>query len=71
MNEQSIRWSIEVLSTIGEGYTQEETAQRLGLSRNQVKYVIEILQEAYQRFTAHAARSPSHRQSRGASSHAE
>jgi len=62
---------IEVLSTIGEGYTQEETAQRLGLSRNQVKYVIEILQEAYQRFTEHSARAPSHRQSRGASSHAE
>ena len=62
---------IQVLSTIGEGYTQEETAQRLGLSRNQVKYVIESLQEAYERFTAQAIRSPSRRQSGGVASHAE
>jgi len=62
---------IAVLSTIGEGYTQEQTAQRLGLSRNQVKYVIESLQEAYQRFAAHSARSPSHHRSGGVSSHAE
>jgi DNA-directed RNA polymerase specialized sigma24 family protein len=42
--------TIGVLSLMGEGYTQEETASRLGLSRNQVKYVIEIVQEAYMRF---------------------
>jgi DNA-directed RNA polymerase specialized sigma24 family protein len=43
---------VEVLTAIGEGYTQEQTAQRLRLTRNQVKYVIESLQEAYARFAA-------------------
>jgi DNA-directed RNA polymerase specialized sigma24 family protein len=43
---------VAVLSALGEGYTQEQTAQRLGISRNQVKYVVELAQEALQRFTA-------------------
>jgi len=38
-----------VLSRMGEGYTQEGTAEQLGLSRNQVKYIIELAQEAYAR----------------------
>jgi DNA-directed RNA polymerase specialized sigma24 family protein len=44
--------SMSVLSILGEGYTQEQTAERLGLSRNQVKYIIESVQEAYARFAA-------------------
>jgi DNA-directed RNA polymerase specialized sigma24 family protein len=63
--------SVAVLGALGEGYTQEETAQRLGISRNQVKYVVELIQEALQRFSAN---SPHHvdgaRQSNpGAASH--
>jgi DNA-directed RNA polymerase specialized sigma24 family protein len=42
--------TISVLGMMGEGYTQEQTAQRLGLSRNQVKYAVELLQEAYAKF---------------------
>ena len=41
-----------VLALMGEGYTQEETAEQLELSRNQVKYSIESVQEAYLRFSA-------------------
>jgi DNA-directed RNA polymerase specialized sigma24 family protein len=41
-----------VLSMMGEGYTQEGTAEQLGISRNQVKYIIELAQEAYARFAA-------------------
>jgi DNA-directed RNA polymerase specialized sigma24 family protein len=39
-----------VLTMMGEGYTQEETARRTRLSRNQVKYIIESVKEAYSRF---------------------
>jgi DNA-directed RNA polymerase specialized sigma24 family protein len=49
--------SVAILAAIGEGYTQEQTAQRLGLTRNQVKYVIETLQDAYARFAAQSGRS--------------
>ena len=48
--------TMSVLSVMGEGYTQEQTAERLGLSRNQVKYIIELVQESYAQFTAQAAR---------------
>jgi DNA-directed RNA polymerase specialized sigma24 family protein len=48
--------TMSVLSVMGEGYTQEQTAERLGLSRNQVKYIIELVQEAYENFTADTAR---------------
>jgi DNA-directed RNA polymerase specialized sigma24 family protein len=41
-----------VLRALGEGYTQEQTAQRLGISRNQVKYVVELIQEALARFSS-------------------
>jgi DNA-directed RNA polymerase specialized sigma24 family protein len=42
--------TVAVLSLVGEGYTQDQVADQLGLSRNQVKYVIEIVQEAYTHF---------------------
>lgn len=47
-----------VLSMMGEGYTQEETARRAGMSRNQVKYVLESVKEAYVRFAAEKPRLP-------------
>ncbi len=47
-----------MLAAIGEGYTQDEAAARLGLSRNQIKYVIELVQESLERFDAPARRSP-------------
>jgi DNA-directed RNA polymerase specialized sigma24 family protein len=43
---------IAVLTSMGEGCSQEETAQRLSLSRNQVKYIIALVQAAYERFAA-------------------
>jgi DNA-directed RNA polymerase specialized sigma24 family protein len=48
--------TMSVLSVMGEGYTQEQTAERLGLSRNQIKYIIELVQDSYAQFTAQAAR---------------
>jgi len=48
--------TMSVLSDLGEGYTQEQTAERLSLSRNQVKYIIEQVQGAYAGFTADTAR---------------
>jgi len=47
--------TIDVLSFMGEGYSQDEIAAHLGISRNQVKYTIEVVQEAYARFAAHTA----------------
>jgi DNA-directed RNA polymerase specialized sigma24 family protein len=44
--------TIAVLTLMGEGHTQEQIAERLTLSRNQVKYVIELVQESYSRFAA-------------------
>jgi DNA-directed RNA polymerase specialized sigma24 family protein len=46
-----------VISAIGEGHTQEQVAEQLGLSRNQVKYIIELVQDAYTRFAADADRA--------------
>jgi hypothetical protein len=54
---QKLSRSVAILAAIGEGYTQEQTAQRLRLTRNQVKYVVEILQDAYTRFAAQSGRS--------------
>lgn len=54
---QKLSRSVAILAAIGEGYTQEQTAQRLRLTRNQVKYVIETLQDAYARFAAQSSRS--------------
>ena len=44
--------AMSVLTLIGEGNSQEETAERLGLSRNQVRYIIESTQQAYSEFVA-------------------
>jgi DNA-directed RNA polymerase specialized sigma24 family protein len=44
-----------VLSMLGAGNTQEQTAEHLGISRNQVKYIVEVVQEAYERFAAISA----------------
>jgi DNA-binding NarL/FixJ family response regulator len=52
---QKFSRTMSVLSVMGEGYTQEQTAERLSLSRNQVKYIIELVQEAYAQFTAETA----------------
>jgi DNA-directed RNA polymerase specialized sigma24 family protein len=52
---QKFSKTMSVLSVMGEGYTQEQTAERLGLSRNQVKYIIELVQEAYAHFTTDTA----------------
>jgi DNA-directed RNA polymerase specialized sigma24 family protein len=61
--------TISVLSMMGEGYTQERTAERLGLSRNQVKYIIALVQEAYARFAAASERSSTPILSMGEQSH--
>jgi len=42
--------TMSVLSLLGEGYTQQQTAEQLGLSRNQVKYIVELVQVAYASF---------------------
>jgi DNA-directed RNA polymerase specialized sigma24 family protein len=44
-----------VLSMLGAGNTQEQIAEHLGISRNQVKYIVEVVQEAYERFAAVSA----------------
>jgi DNA-directed RNA polymerase specialized sigma24 family protein len=47
---------LTILSMRIEGQTQEEIAEALGISRNQVKYVVELVQAAYEQFCASAAR---------------
>ena len=49
-----------VLSSLGEGYTQEQTAERLDISRNQVKYIVEQMQEVYARFAGASPTSGAH-----------
>jgi DNA-directed RNA polymerase specialized sigma24 family protein len=41
-----------VLSLLGEGHTQDAIAERLKITRNQVKYVVESVQESYLQFSA-------------------
>lgn len=41
---------MDVLCLCGQDFTQEEIAQALGITRNQVKYVIESVQAAYETF---------------------
>jgi DNA-directed RNA polymerase specialized sigma24 family protein len=50
---------MSVLSMRIEGHTQEAIAESLGLTRNQVKYMTEHVQDAYQQFCAAALRMPS------------
>jgi DNA-directed RNA polymerase specialized sigma24 family protein len=54
LNEKFSR-IIDVLSLMGEGYSQDQIAARLGISRNQVKYTIEVVQDAHARFAAQSA----------------
>lgn len=55
-NSLSNRFSraISVLAMLGEGFTQEQAADRLSLSRNQVKYAVELVQRAYAQFAESA-----------------
>jgi DNA-directed RNA polymerase specialized sigma24 family protein len=48
---------MSVLSMRIEGQTQEAIAETLGISRNQVKYIVELVQSAYAQFCAAAART--------------
>ena len=48
---------ISVLTLRIEGETQEAIAERLGISRNQVKYIVELMQSAYEQFSATVLRS--------------
>jgi DNA-directed RNA polymerase specialized sigma24 family protein len=62
---------IEVLTMRIEGHTQEDIARALGISRSQVKYIAERVQEAYEQFAAACTRSLVRSRAAGASSHAE
>jgi DNA-directed RNA polymerase specialized sigma24 family protein len=48
---------MSVLTLRIEGETQEAIAETLGISRNQVKYIVELVQAAYEQFSAAALRS--------------
>jgi DNA-directed RNA polymerase specialized sigma24 family protein len=61
--------TVAVLTLMGEGYTQEQAAERLDLSRNQVKYIIELVQEAFERFSQTSDRLESHLASEGVRLH--
>ena len=67
---QKFSRTMAVLTAIGEGYTQEQAGERLQLSRNKVKYVIETLQDAYARFAARSAGPPHPLPTGGVPSHA-
>ena len=62
---------IGVLTMRIEGHTQEDIAQVLDLSRNQVKYIAELVQEAYEQFSAMCTRSLVRSTAAGANSYVE
>jgi DNA-directed RNA polymerase specialized sigma24 family protein len=62
---------IAVLSMRIEGQTQEAIAEALGVSRNQVKYIVEQVQEAYEQFAAAGARTWTRQSTAGALSHVQ
>ena len=62
---------IGVLTMRIEGHTQEDIAQVLDLSRNQVKYIAELVQEAYEQFSAMCTRSLVRSPAAGANSYVE
>ena len=66
---QKLDRTLAVLTLMGEGYTQEETAAQLHLTRNQVKYIVEKVQEAYLRFTARHKGNTSASSGAGATHH--
>lgn len=49
---------IAVLSMRIDGQSQQEIAASLGISRNQVKYIVQQVQQAYEQFAAASARTP-------------
>jgi DNA-directed RNA polymerase specialized sigma24 family protein len=62
---------IGVLTMRIEGHTQEDIAQVLDLSRNQVKYIAELVQEAYEQFSVMCTRSLVRSPAAGANSYVE
>jgi DNA-directed RNA polymerase specialized sigma24 family protein len=62
---------IGVLTMRIEGHTQEDIARVLDLSRNQVKYIAELVQEAYEQFCVLCTRSLVRSPAAGANSHVE
>jgi DNA-directed RNA polymerase specialized sigma24 family protein len=62
---------IGVLTMRIEGHTQEDIARVLELSRNQVKYIAELVQEAYEQFSALCTRSAARSSAAGANSYVE
>jgi DNA-directed RNA polymerase specialized sigma24 family protein len=62
---------IGVLTMRIEGHTQEHIAQVLDLSRNQVKYIAELVQEAYEQFSAMCTRSLVRSPAAGANAYVE
>jgi DNA-directed RNA polymerase specialized sigma24 family protein len=62
---------IAILTMRIEGHTQEDIAQVLDLSRNQVKYIAELVQDAYEQFSAMCTRSLVRPPAAGANSHVE
>lgn len=62
---------LTVLSMRVEGQTQDAIAEALGISRNQVKYIVELIQEAYEQFAAAGARTPVRASVKGEHSHVQ
>jgi DNA-directed RNA polymerase specialized sigma24 family protein len=62
---------IAILTMRIEGHTQEDIAQVLDLSRNQVKYIAELVQDAYEQFSAMCTRSLVRPPAAGANSYVE
>ena len=73
MESLGSKWDrvIGVLTMRIEGHTQEDIAQLLDLSRNQVKYIAELVQEAYEQFSALCTRSLVRSPAAGANSYVE
>ena len=73
MDSLGSKWDrvIGVLTMRIEGHTQEDIAQVLDLSRNQVKYIAELVQEAYEQFSALCTRSLVRSPAAGANSYVE
>jgi DNA-directed RNA polymerase specialized sigma24 family protein len=61
--------TMSVLSWTGAGYTQDQVAEKLGLSRNQVKYIIELVQQAYMQFSTAAPKLAAASPGEGEQSH--
>jgi predicted transcriptional regulator len=60
-----------VLSMRIEGQSQNDIAELLGISRNQVKYIVEQVQQAYEQFAAACARTAVRPTTLGVNSHVQ